>query len=295
MDISLPNSINHLFADDLVGVISGQMGLKFSEQCLDLEKHVKNFLKHLEYYSLLTDQPINRDKSVAMLTARAIEIPKFDINFNDISQTNVKWVQEYKYLGYIVSSKLGWGKFLKCTMNKIRQRICLIRSFKVVGSTSPLLRKTLFLSFVLPLFTWIYPIFPLLSKKQQDDLSHFYFTCLRRVLFCLHWNANLFAFALDEKTLVDRCAVYWNKFLISLSESTDGLLTLVKANLNVFRKLWLNNEYPIRCLRRSKRFVEHRFILEKALDWITSIPEYSSVPYFDIEEFSLLEEFPMTF
>jgi hypothetical protein len=35
-----------------------------------------------------------------------------------------------------------------------------------------------FLYFVLPIFTWIYAIYPLLSEKQQRDLSHFYDTVL---------------------------------------------------------------------------------------------------------------------
>jgi len=113
LDISLPSSINHLFADDLVGFIAGQIGQKFSEQCLDLEKHCKNFLNHLEYYSLLTDQPINLDKSVATFSARAIVNPRFEIHFNDTPQTKIKWIQNFKYLGYIISSKLGWGKLLK--------------------------------------------------------------------------------------------------------------------------------------------------------------------------------------
>lgn len=113
LDISLPSSINHLFADDLVGVVSGQIGLKYSDQCLDLEKRCRNFLNQLEYYSLLSNQPINLEKSVAMFSARAIGMPKFNIYFDDISQTTIKWVPHFKYLGYVISSKLGWGKLLK--------------------------------------------------------------------------------------------------------------------------------------------------------------------------------------
>ncbi|CAF2065591.1 unnamed protein product [Rotaria magnacalcarata] len=43
---------------------------------------------------------------------------------------------KYKYLGYIISSKLGWSKFLKHMMTKIRQRISLIKSFKIFGCSS---------------------------------------------------------------------------------------------------------------------------------------------------------------
>ena len=202
---------------------------------------------------------------------------------------------DFKYLGYIISSKLGWGKFLKSTIFKVRQRVCLIKSFKLFGCTSPLLRKALFSSFVLPLFTWIYPIFPLLSNRQQEDLSHFYSTCLRRVLFCLHWNDNFFPFALNEKMLIDRCAAYWNNFFIFLSDSIDGNLLFEKANLTEFRKAWLDKEYTISCLRKSKRFVDHRSILERAVAWASSVPLQSSVPFYEMEELSLLEDFTITF
>lgn len=150
--------------------------------------------------------------------------PKFDIHLNDSSLTKIRWVPDFKYLGYIISVKLGWGKLLKSTIFKVRQRLCLIKLFELFGCTSPLLRKALFSSFVLPLFTSMYPILALLSKKQQDDLAHFYSTCLRRVLFSFHWNDNLFSFVFDEKMLIDRCAVHWNKFLISPSDSTDDNL-----------------------------------------------------------------------
>ncbi|CAF4217699.1 unnamed protein product [Rotaria socialis] len=205
MNISLSGCISHFFADDLAGILAGQLGIKYSSQCLDLEKRIKTFLDCLEYYSCLTDQPINLNKTEAMFTARAIGLPSFDIHFSHGKKESINWVSEYKYLGYIISSKLGWSKFLKHMMTKIRQRISLIKSFKIFGCSSTLLRKTLFMSFVLPLFTWIYPIFPLLSRKQQQDLSHFYYTSLRRALCCLQWNENFFAFALDEKSLEDRC------------------------------------------------------------------------------------------
>ena len=209
-----------------------------------------NIIDYLEYYSVLTNQPVNLEKSVVMFSARAIGYPNFDIYFNDHAHT-----------------KLGWSKLLKSTKIKIRQRISLIKSFKLFGCTSPSLRKALFSSFVLPLFTWIYPIFLLLSKKQQDDLSHYYSTSLRRALFCLHWNDILFSFALDEKMLIDRCASYWNNFLI----------------------------FAINCLRKSKHYVEHASIIEKVISWLSSVPEQSSNIFYEIDELSLLEDFAITF
>ncbi|CAF5165747.1 unnamed protein product, partial [Rotaria magnacalcarata] len=78
----LANCTSHLFADDLAVIVAGQLGIKYSYQCLDLEKRIKLLIDHLEYYSYLIDQPINTNKTQALFTARAIGHPKFDIHFN---------------------------------------------------------------------------------------------------------------------------------------------------------------------------------------------------------------------
>ncbi|CAF2948356.1 unnamed protein product [Rotaria sp. Silwood2] len=292
---SLASCTSHLFADDLAVIVAGQLGIKYSYQCLDLEKRIKVFIDHLEYYSYLTDQPINTNKTQALFTARAIGHPKFDIHFNSGSKEKINWVPEYKYLGYLISSKLGWDKFLKFIMNKVRHRISLIKSFRLFGRTSPTLRKTLFLSFVLPIFTWVYPIFPFLSVKQQSDLSHYYFSSLRRIMFCLHWSENFFAFAMDEKSFEDRCAAYWERYLYALADSTDGMLLFEKANLNVLRQSWINKNFSIKCLRKSKRFVSNESIIETVVSWLNSVPSLSSIPNYEVDEIQLLEDFPESF
>jgi hypothetical protein len=295
MNIALSGCVSHFFADDLAAIVGGQIGIGYTSQCLDLEKRIKVFLNDLEYYSCLTDQPINLNKTEALFSARAVSGPKFDIYFNDGAGEKINWVGEYKYLGYLISSKLGWGKFLKFMKIKIINRISLIKSFRIFGCSSPHLRKTLFLSFVLPFFTWIYPIFPLLSAIQQRDLSHLYYASLRRVLFCLQWNECMFAFAFDEKSLEDRCTKFWERYLAALADSIDGKLLLEKANINFFRQEWIEGEISIMCLRKSKRFVAYHSIIKRVVGWLSSIPDNSSVPEFMMDEIQLLEDFSESF
>ena len=225
-----------------------------------------------------------------MFSARKIGDPIFDF-----SKVKINWQSDFKYLGYVISSKLGWGKLIKQTKEKVRKRISLIKSFKLFGCSSASLRKTLFHSYILPIFTWIYPVFPLLTRIQQNDLSHFYYSSLRRCLYCLEWNDNFFSFVLDELSLEDRCASYWNRYLIFLADSLDGSLLFEHANLSVFRQCWLNKEFPIACLRRSKRFVPHQSLLEKIVRWISSVPLNSSVTHFDLEDLVVLQHFPESF
>jgi hypothetical protein len=47
------------FADDLAAVIAGQIGIRYTDQCIDLERRLPSFFDHLEYYSALAVQPIN--------------------------------------------------------------------------------------------------------------------------------------------------------------------------------------------------------------------------------------------
>ena len=82
----------------------------------------------------------------------------------------LRWVREFKYLGYWITSKLGFGNLINKSMLKIRQRIGMINSFRFAGVISLALRKTLLLSYILPLFTWLFPLFPLVSENNKKTL-----------------------------------------------------------------------------------------------------------------------------
>jgi len=47
----LQNSLPNFFADDLACVVGGMMGVKYSHQCLDIERKLKNLFEYLEYYN----------------------------------------------------------------------------------------------------------------------------------------------------------------------------------------------------------------------------------------------------
>ena len=99
------------------------------------------------------------------LVLRAIGSPKFNVAFVNGDDNCICWKKEYKYLGYIISSKLSWEKLMKDTESKVRKRIALTKSFNLFGCFSPSLRKSLFYSYVLPLFTWLHIIYPLFTRR----------------------------------------------------------------------------------------------------------------------------------
>lgn len=283
---------SHYFADDLAAIMAGNIGSKYSAQCIELERRVKVFLDQLEFYCTLAGQPINFSKCEALWSARAIGRPAFEIQYEGKS---LEWAKGFKYLGYWICPKLGWSKSIQSTKLLVRQRIAKIGSFKLFGRSNCALRKALFDSYVLPLFTWLLPVFPLFSNQQRADLNHFYFSCIKRIRNCRGWNDELVSFAFEDPPLNDRCSKYWDKYLEHLADSEDGELLLERMNWNVWRKLWLDRELQIKGINRSKRFVEHKSILEAALQWRSAQPAAHSIPDYDWDDVEALRHFPETF
>ena len=63
MGDSLGGCLSHFFADDLAAILAGGIGMRYSAQCLELERKLRTFFENLEFYSLLTSQPINYSKT----------------------------------------------------------------------------------------------------------------------------------------------------------------------------------------------------------------------------------------
>jgi hypothetical protein len=62
-----------------------------------------------------------------------------------------------------------------------------------------------------------------------------------------------------------------------------------------FRKSWSDEEFLIKYLRRKKRFIDNKSMIEKVVRCLASVPSSSSVPSFNIEEVELLLSFPESF
>jgi hypothetical protein len=95
----LPGAICFFFADDLAAVLAGQIEIRFTDQCLDLECRLQTFLEQLESYSSLAVQPINYSKTQAMFSARAVCYPN-PMPLLRCGDQQIKWISSFKYLGY---------------------------------------------------------------------------------------------------------------------------------------------------------------------------------------------------
>lgn len=290
----LPGAMSFFFADDLAAVIAGQIGIKFSEQCMDLEKRLQAFFSQLEFYSILACQPINYSKTQVMFSARAVCYP------NPMPELicgghKIQWTTSFKYLGYWLTTKLGWGDMIRKTKIKTRQRTALVNTFKYGGISSTGLKRTLFNTYVLPYFTWLFAIFPLFTETQREELNHLYLSLLKRIRGCHFWEDNMFMTFFAERSLHDRCHSYWLKFLKKLAIHRDGYLLIEQMEVNEHRDRWLLGERRIQSLRRSKRFVPYLDTLGKAFRWIGDHGTSNSVIVVHDDDYAAFSLFPETF
>ena len=171
----------------------------------------------------------------------------------------------------------------------------MIKSCRIFGTSSVELLRTLFSCYILPEFTWLFAIFPLLTEEQRTHLEHFYGTCLKKVLNCQRWPDEFFEFLFKEPPLVNRCTRYWNKYLQALPNSKDGELLLEPTILSIYRREWLGGDQRINSMRTSKRFMDHVTVLEKVWAWHDDNPLLDTIVQYEDDDIELLQEFTETF
>jgi len=136
MGDTLPMVLSSFCTDDLATAMAERIGIQFSGQYIDVEKRLRSFSDALEFYAVLAVQPINYDKTKILWSARAISLlnpmPSLVCGGHEIN-----WTREYKYLGYWISSKLGWSRLITKSLNKIRQRTTVMNHCKFAGASSP--------------------------------------------------------------------------------------------------------------------------------------------------------------
>ena len=101
----LPKAMSFFFADDVAAVVAGKIGEQFTVQCMDLERRLNKLFEHLEFYAILSVQPINFSKTVAMFSALSVNYPN-PMPVFQCSNVEINWVSSFKYLGYWLTTKL---------------------------------------------------------------------------------------------------------------------------------------------------------------------------------------------
>ena len=108
----------HLFADDLVLILTGSLENKFSENVKELEQRAAGILKKLENFADDLLLPVNAAKTKAMLVRNVVAPPYPPVYYKT---QQIEYVQKFRYLGATISAKLGWDYYIKERLGTIRK------------------------------------------------------------------------------------------------------------------------------------------------------------------------------
>ena len=81
----------------------------------------------------------------------------------------------------------------------------------------------------------------------------------------------------------------------ALSKYWDGFLLLEQSQINSYRATWQAGGKRIRCLHRSKRFVPHTDVLDRALWWMTTHGTTDSVIDYNQEDLLAFAQYPQSY
>ncbi|CAF1374937.1 unnamed protein product [Rotaria sordida] len=151
-----------------------------------LEERARIVLKQLEEFAENTILPINIAKTKAILVHNVV-VPKYP-KLAYKSQP-IEYVRKFKYLGIIITTKLGWGLYISEKMKNVRK---VYNGMKILFHRIPKkdikMRRKIFLAYALPHLLWIFCIWFFLTEKQKEQIEHVYCSGLRLVYSLQGWD-----------------------------------------------------------------------------------------------------------
>ena len=258
----------HLFADDLVLIFPGSLEKKFSINIPELEARAAGGMSQLEKFSEDYLLPVNVAKTKAMLVHSVVSplYPKVLLQSQPID-----FVMKFKYLGVILTTKLGWGLYIRDRLRTIRKIYGAMKCmFRSIGRKDVKIRRRIFLAYALPHFLWLACTWFHYTNNQKELIEHTYCAGLRIVYNLDQWDDYTTLVIAREKSLKDYLFSYWRKFMSHLLSAEEGItyqqswnayLTITSPDKSWLKSMGLrsNSKFSCRLIRR----VHHSII-----DWI---------------------------
>ena len=261
LPLLFPQISTHLFADDLAIVLVGSIEKKFSVNIRDIEVKAKQAMQCLEKFALDNILPVNVSKTKALLIHSVVSPPTPKIEYQG---QRIEIVQEFKYLGVRIATKLGWGKYINARMKKIRS---IYNAMKMIYTKIPrnfsAIRRRIFLAYALPQFVWLFSTWFYFTEKQQTQITSTFSSGLRIVYGLHRWNDENTLILSQEKSLNDYIFNYWSKLALHLEraheavqcqQSWSAYLTVTSPNRMWMKSMGFRRDsfFPNRLTKRAK-------------------------------------------
>ena len=193
--------VTHLFADDLAIQINGDLEKRLSNNIVTIEARAKVALDQLEKFSVDRLLPVNIPKTKALLVHGVVAPPYPKLMYKG---KVIEFVNNFKYLGVTIATKLGWTTFIADRIRKIRRIYAGLREInRNIEAKETRIRKTIFSAFAIPHFLWLLPLWFTFTEKQRSHIEHVYCSGLRTVYGIGKWEDETILSLTREKSLKD--------------------------------------------------------------------------------------------
>jgi hypothetical protein len=178
---------------------------RLSENIIELEKQAEIAMKALSNFSENYILPVNIKKTKAMLVHSAVAPGTPKVIYQN---QPIEFVSFFKYLGVEIRTKLGWGKYIKSRIIKIRNIYCALKQlYRRIPISLVYIRKRIFCAYALPHFIWLFATWFFYTENQQNEIEHVYASGLRIVYGLWGWE-DYTVLALSREKLLLVCFIY---------------------------------------------------------------------------------------
>ena len=204
MPLILRHSTIALFADD--------RRITKVQNCQELQDD----LNHLFKWSIEWGMSFKIEKCSVLSINQSNQHRPFKYTMNDVTLSTVN---EAKYLGIFLDTKLSWDKHIRYTTANARKLTGLIK--RTVGHSAPVsVLQQLYSSIVMPQLEYATPVWNSLSKSQIQTLKR------------IQWSYTKFMFGYESPLTYPDCLDSFNMLPLSYRRDISDLCQLYKLIQN---------------------------------------------------------------
>lgn len=210
---------SHIFADDLSVLISPPICKGIKPMIKFLEEEGTKICNKIASYSKKWKQPINITKTVVQVFHSQVQSPIVNIHMEG---HKLELVKEFKYLGFIWTSKMSLKPTIDKTCDSIQKTFSKLRWMKSGRTLSKETLRKCFFAYSFPYLAWIFPFYPFLPQTQKELLLRKFRKGLRLVHRCPFARATELLQITNEAPLEDYVQRYIKKRLERIARSDLG-------------------------------------------------------------------------
>jgi hypothetical protein len=171
----------HAYVDDVAIVYTPAMQLNHKRQIEEVQNRINKDMVNLSRYSINWSQPLQPEKSEAVVYHTSVQCPRIDIRYEG---KRIEQKRSVRYLGFHLDAKLSFRLMIDSQLIKLRKGYDIMKWIHRQFPASIRLKNRFFNTYLWPHLNMMATIYFLFSNTAQNRVAAFYRRC-QRLINCL--------------------------------------------------------------------------------------------------------------